>query len=128
MSEFCKLCAVTCYWMDPVKKDNHFISMPFPSSYHTSDTMIDVPWQYNNSKYIRLVSTSPEMISLLILMTYSRNITALYLGSTKTLNPDHTKIRRSMTAQCKAHAKCLWLQIQHSATDKTISTYVQYYR
>ena len=109
MSEFCKECAVTCYWMDPVKKDNHFISMPFPSSYHSSDAMIDVPWKYQNSKYVR-------------------NITALYLGSTKTLNPDHTKIRRSMTAQCKAHPKCEWLQIAHSSTDGTISQFVQFYR
>jgi hypothetical protein len=109
MSEFCKHCAITCYWMDPTKKDNHFISMPFPSSYHSSDTMTDIPWAFDNHKF-------------------ERNITALYLGSTKTLNPDHTKIRRSMTAQCKAHPKCEWLQIAHSSTDSTISTFVQSYR
>jgi hypothetical protein len=34
MSVWCKRCVVTCYWMDPTLVDNHFVSIPFPSSYH----------------------------------------------------------------------------------------------
>lgn len=120
MSEFCKNCAITCYWMDPVKKDNHFISMPFPSSYHSSDAMIDIPWAIDSSSSNNNNNNNNGK--------YKRNITALYLGSTKTLNPDHTKIRRSMAAQCKGHDQCQWLQIAHSSTDSTISEFVQYYR
>ena len=34
MKDVCAKCTITCYWMDPTKKENNFVSLPFPSSYH----------------------------------------------------------------------------------------------
>jgi hypothetical protein len=79
--------------MDSTKKESRFISVPFPSGYHWWDGMKNVPW---------LLSPPSQ-----------RNLTAVYLGSTKTLNPTHTKIRRAMTAQCNVSSECHWVQISH---------------
>ena len=60
-------CTFTCYWMDATKKDNKFISVPFPSAFHWWDGIKNLPWDLQ--------------------LALHRNHTAVYLGSTKTLNP-----------------------------------------
>eukprot|EP00602_Paraphysomonas_sp_CaronLab_P005410 CAMPEP_0185021362 /NCGR_PEP_ID=MMETSP1103-20130426/4054_1 /TAXON_ID=36769 /ORGANISM="Paraphysomonas bandaiensis, Strain Caron Lab Isolate" /LENGTH=455 /DNA_ID=CAMNT_0027552847 /DNA_START=102 /DNA_END=1466 /DNA_ORIENTATION=+ len=107
LAKFCKHCATTCYWMDPVTPMN-FMSVPFPSSYHWWDGIKTIPWDD---------STASE-----------RTIPALYIGATQTLNPDHTKIRRAMAAQCQAHANCTWLQISHSSMDNSLKDFISSYR
>ena len=88
MREICELCTFTCYWMDATKNNNKFVSVPFPSAYHYHDGIKNLPWSLDNRN--------------------NRNQTAMYLGGTQTLNPTHTKIRRSMTEQCKAEKDCFW--------------------
>eukprot|EP01038_Epipyxis_sp_PR26KG_P010631 gene10631-14276_t len=108
MKEYCSLCTFTCYWMDPTKKDNRFVSIPFPSGYHWWDGMKNIPWDVSRSNH--------------------RNLTAVYLGSTQTLNPYHTKIRRAMTAQCNTSSECHWLQIAHSSKDSSIADFLSIYK
>ena len=108
LGKHCSLCGISCYWMDPVKVDNNFISSPFPSSYHWWDGIKELPWDV---KYAPL-----------------RNLTAVYLGGTHTLNPDHTKIRRAMAQQCRNHPQCKWLQISHSSTDASLVDLIRTYR
>ena len=110
MHSFCRHCTFTCYWMDPHKVDNRFVSVPFPSAYHYHDEIKTIPWA------VRPVE--------------DRNLTVVYLGSTQTLTPPHTKIRRAMVIQCEAHAskQCRWLQIKHSSKDNSISKYLTIYK
>lgn len=108
MKDFCGKCTITCYWMDATKADSRFVSVPFPSGYHWWDGIKHLPWD---------VRYAPQ-----------RNLTAVYLGSTQTLNPTHTKIRRAMTAQCNASAECHWLQISHSSKDTNIVDLLSVYK
>ena len=55
-------------------------------------------------------------------------MTAVYLGSTQTLNPTHTKIRRAMTAQCNTSTECHWLKIDHSSKDTNIVDFLSIYK
>lgn len=108
MKDFCSRCTFTCYWMDSSKVDNRFISVPFPSGYHWWDGIKNLPWDISNAN--------------------SRNMTAVYLGSTQTLNPAHTKIRRAMTAQCNSSSDCHWMQIAHTSKDTSIGDYLSVYK
>lgn len=110
MRDTCGNCAFTCYWMDSTKGDSRFISVPFPSGYHWSESMVDIPWLANN-----------QTRSI-------RNMTAVYLGSTQTLNPAHTKIRRAMTSQCTESKHCHWMQIGHSSIDNNLADFLTIYR
>jgi len=108
MMHFCSKCTITCYWMDATKADNRFISVPFPAAYHWWDGIKHVPWD---------LALAPQ-----------RNLTAVYLGSTQTLNPTHTKIRRAMTSQCNASTECHWMRISHSSKDDSIAEYLSIYK
>jgi xyloglucan galactosyltransferase MUR3 len=106
---WCKECAVTCYWMDPTIQNNHFVSVPFPSSYHWRDGIKTVPWDDSRAS--------------------ERNKTVVYLGGTQTLNPDHTKIRRAMAEQCQRSPDfCTWTKIAHSSTDSALKSAILVYR
>ena len=108
MKEACAKCTMTCYWMDPTKQDNRFISMPFPAAYHWWDGIKNIPWDLSLSNH--------------------RNLTVVYLGSTQTLNPYHTKIRKAMAAQCEAHSECHWLKLGHSSIDNSIGDLLSVYK
>ena len=58
----------------------------------------------------------------------ARNYTVVYLGSTKTLNPAHTKIRRAMVAQCGGSKECHWLPLTHTSIDNSIAGLLSIYR
>ena len=105
---FCAKCTFTCYWMNYTKVDNNFVSVPFPSAYHWWDGIKHLPWA---------LSQVPQ-----------RNMTAVYVGSTLTITPDHTKIRRAMTAQCVVRDQCYWMKIFHSSTDHRIGDFLSVYR
>lgn len=108
MQHFCAKCSFTSYWMDPTKAENRFISTPFPSAYHWWDGIKNLPWDLSLSN--------------------KRNFTAVYLGSTQTLNPYHTKIRRAMANQCNQSSECHWLRISHSSVDSTIADLLSVYK
>lgn len=108
MKDFCAKCTITCYWMDATKADSRFVSVPFPSGYHWWDGIKNLPWD---------LSLAPQ-----------RNLTAVYLGSTQTLNPTHTKIRRAMTAQCETSSECHWFKIAHSSKDTSIADFLSIYK
>ena len=108
MMTFCKHCTFTCYWMDPHKVENRFISVPFPSAYHWWDGIKNVPWDSRRA--------------------HERNLTVVYLGSTQTLTPPHTKIRRAMVAQCQKSQYCEWLQLKHTSKDTSISDFLSVYK
>ena len=88
--------------------DNKFISVPFPSAYHYWDGIKSLPWD---------LAHAPD-----------RNYTVVYLGSLKTLNPLHTKIRRAMAEQCQESSHCHWLKIEHSSVDKAIVSLISVYK
>lgn len=142
MGNLCKLCGITSYWMDPVLPDNHFVSIPFPSSYHWSDQMTDCPWK-------RIPADSTARGASSGTLSKKRIHFISYLGGTQTLNPEHTKIRREMARQCldspnqtfpllsstdsssdgkQPKKLCNWIQLSHSSTDKMLATSVQVYR
>ncbi len=108
MRDFCAKCSFTSYWMDSTKPESRFVSVPFPAAYHWRDGIQHVPWD----------------------ITYAsqRHLLAVYLGSTQTLNPAHTKIRRAMTTQCNASASCTWTQIAHSSKDSSIADALTIYQ
>lgn len=108
MRDFCGKCTFTCYWMDSTKPESRFISLPFPSAYHWWDGIKNLPWDLGNAPL--------------------RNLTAVYLGSTQTLNPAHTKIRRAMTNQCNVSTECHWKQIAHTSKDSHIGNYLEVYK
>jgi hypothetical protein len=108
MKDYCAKCTITCYWMDPTKSDNRFVSMPFPSAYHWWNGIKNVPWDIRNHN--------------------KRNLTAVYLGSTQTLNPVHTKIRRAMANQCNVSSECHWLKLAHSSIDNSIGDFLSVYK
>lgn len=108
MKNYCAKCTITCYWMDPTKAENRFISMPFPSGYHWWDGIKNLPWDVSRAD--------------------QRNLTAVYLGSTQTLNPTHTKIRRAMAAQCNVSSECHWLRLAHSSIDNQIADLLSVYK
>ena len=156
MRNFCEKCTFTCYWMDPTKADNRFVSIPFPSGYHWWDGIKELPWEVGSnsnpeSADSRVESANDQgssaeqrgqgrsvgggggggdlrLNSSMRSNSYIRNLTAVYLGSTQTLNPAHTKIRRAMTAQCNVSSECHWKQIAHSSTDSTIADLLSTYR
>ena len=136
MTGICARCTFTCYWMDGWKAQNNFISIPFPSAFHWSENMTDIPWSLPPRRLHNDTSFSP-LTPLLSSLTPSsvgsqprfvRNNTVVYLGSTKTLNPDHTKIRRAMVVECQQHTNCSWKQIQHSSKDSSIGELLTTYR
>ena len=108
MKDFCSKCTITCYWMDATKPDSRFVSLPFPSGYHWWDGIKHLPWDLSLSS--------------------QRNITAIYIGSTQTLNPTHTKIRRAMTNQCNQSTECSWYQIGHNSKDVNIAEFLSLYK
>jgi hypothetical protein len=108
MKTFCGKCTITCYWMDATKPDSRFVSVPFPSGYHWWDGIKNLPWDR---------ALAPQ-----------RNLTAVYIGSTQTLNPTHTKIRRAMTAQCNTSSECHWFKIGHSSKDTSIADFLSLYK
>ena len=157
MRNFCEKCTFTCYWMDPTKADNRFVSIPFPSGYHWWDGIKEVPWHVipspesgvsdaveGNATHLVAGKRAtlgqevdgvrgegrdlPKLKNSLKANGYVRNLTAVYLGSTQTLNPAHTKIRRAMTAQCNTSTECHWKQIAHSSTDNNIADLLSIYR
>ena len=154
MRNFCEKCTFTCYWMDPTKADNRFVSIPFPSGYHWWEGIKELPWGViptsdngvpdpleemagdNHQVVDKKATQEPPVVEgelprLNISMRgngYVRNLTAVYLGSTQTLNPAHTKIRRAMTAQCNISTECHWKQIAHSSTDNNIADLLSIYR
>lgn len=108
MMQDCAKCTLSCYWMDHTKAENRFVSMPFPAAYHYWDGIKNLPW-----------NTS---------LASQRNMTAVYLGSTLTLNPWHTKIRRAMAAQCNVSVHCHWKKIAHSSIDNSIGDLLSVYK
>ncbi len=110
MKVFCAKCSLSCYWMDKSKANNRFISIPFPAAYHWWDGIKNLPW-----------AVTPET-------QRQRNLTAVYLGSTQTLNPIHTKIRRAVTDQCNASTHCEWVRLAHTSIDQSIGDYLSIYR
>lgn len=110
MKDFCKRCTITCYWMDPSIREHRFISVPFPSAYHWHDDIKNLPWEVSDTR-------AKERVTM-----------ATYLGSTQTLNPFHTKIRRSMAKQCEESKHCKWLQIAHTSKDSSIGDYLSVYK
>jgi hypothetical protein len=52
----------------------------------------------------------------------------VYLGSTKTLNPAHTKIRRAMAALCEEDRDCTWAKIGHNSKDTNLADFLTIYR
>ncbi|RYG64523.1 hypothetical protein EON64_13805 [archaeon] len=109
MKEFCARCTLTCYWMDATKAENRFVSLPFPASYHWHPAIRRLPWD-----------PSPTRAA-------ARNLTAVYLGSTQTLNPTHTKIRRAMAAQCNVSRDCHLFRILHSSIDTQLGDLLSLY-
>jgi hypothetical protein len=108
MRSTCERCTFSCYWMDPTRAENKFVAMPFPAAYHYWDGIQRLPWDSSRAE--------------------ERNLTAVYLGSTLTLNPWHTKIRRAMAAQCNSTTDCHWLKIAHSSIDNTIGDLLSVYK
>jgi hypothetical protein len=103
INRFCKLCTFTCYWMNYTQIDNRFVSIPFPSGYHWRDGIKNIPWDVQNAP--------------------NRNLTAVYIGSTRTITDAHTKIRQAMCRQCAVKNKCHWMKIFHSSTGIKLSQY-----
>lgn len=110
MKDFCRKCTITCYWMDPSIPEHRFISVPFPGAYHWHDNIKNIPWDTTDAALA------------------ARKTLAVYLGSTHTLNPYHTKIRRAMAKQCEDHENCEWMQIAHSSKDMSIGDFLSVYR
>jgi len=108
INRFCKLCTFTCYWMNYTQIDNRFVSIPFPSGYHWRDGIKNIPWDVQNGP--------------------NRNLTAVYIGSTRTITDAHTKIRQAITKQCTVRKKCHWMKIFHSSTDHRIGDLLSVYR
>lgn len=105
MERFCANCTITSYWMHPRQRGRHFVSLPFPSSFHYHDSLKSVPWTPGKE----------------------RPIFATYAGSEKTLNPDHTKIRRGTITQCKAYQRCSYLDLQHTSTESKVRVAISRY-
>jgi hypothetical protein len=108
MMRFCEHCTITCYWMDFTIKDNRFVSIPFPSGYHYWDGIKNLPWD---------TKLAPQ-----------RDHLAVYVGSTLTITPYHTKIRKTMTGQCDKKKNCHWLRIFHSSTDTRFVEFITIYK
>ena len=108
MMRFCEHCTITCYWMDYTIKDNRFVSIPFPSAYHFWDGIKNLPWD---------TKLAPQ-----------RSHLAVYVGSTLTITPYHTKIRKTMTGQCDKKRNCHWLKIFHSSTDTRFVEFITIYK
>ena len=61
MRDFCAKCSFTCYWMDPTKANNRFVSVPFPAAYHWWDGIKELPWvpQHGpDARYVRNMTGS----------------------------------------------------------------------
>lgn len=108
IKEFCSLCTITTYWMNYTKVDNRYVSIPFPSGYHWHDQIENIPWDVKNAP--------------------NRTMKAVYIGSTRTITPFHTKIRQAMTSQCRIRDSCHWLKIFHSSTDNRIGDLLSVYK
>lgn len=108
MMRFCEKCTFTCYWMNYTLTDNRFVSIPFPSAYHWWNGIKNIPWDIANAS--------------------NRTLKAVYVGSTLTITPYHTKIRRAMTGQCKQEKGCHWSKIFHSSTDTRFVDFVTIYK
>lgn len=105
MQRFCANCTLTSYWMHPRQRGEKFISIPFPSSFHYHEALKVLPWTAGRE----------------------RPLFAVYAGSDITLNPDHTKIRKSVIAMCSAHANCTHITLRHSSTESKVQTVVLTY-
>jgi hypothetical protein len=156
MKDFCGKCTFTCYWMDSNRPESRFVSLPFPSAYHWWDGIKNIPWSMSNnigSSYnlhsvnaynassgdyrnitqhsdLNAMYNESETTSHIphIKPNNYRNLTAVYLGSTQTLNPAHTKVRRAMTTQCNASTECHWKQIAHTSIDNKIGDFLEIYK
>ena len=95
MRDFCAKCAFTCYWMDPTKADNRFVSVPFPSGYHWWDGIKELPWAVPG----RDQDGGPGA-------RYTRNLTAVYLGS--------TQVRRMIGTAGAAHVQLVIHLMSHA--------------
>ena len=115
---FCSKCLFTCYWQDPAppnaKNTGRFVSLPFPSSYHYWPGITNLPWAVSQSSVLH------------------RNVTAIFLGSTQTLTPPHTRIRKAIVEQCKQQKQytstCHYQSITHSSVDSNIADLLEIYK
>jgi len=108
MRKFCEKCTITCYWMDYAIQDNRYVSIPFPSGYHYHDDIKKLPWDTRTAAL--------------------RDSLAVYIGSTLTITPYHTAIRKTMTAQCDRKKNCHWMRIFHSSTDTRFVDFMTVYK
>lgn len=110
ITNICKLCTFTCYWMNYTMSNNKYISLPYPSSYHWFDNIQTLPWLSKST-------------------TEQRHHKVIYLGSIKTnqrygLN---TKIRRAIAHECQAHTDCTHIQTQHQSVDSRVKNSLHEY-
>lgn len=75
----------TAYQYDPT-----WISVPYPSSFHFWEYSTNIPWK-----------VSPDILR--------RNITAVFVGGTKTINKISKALRARLHVQCSKHPSCIWL-------------------
>ncbi|CAM9340148.1 unnamed protein product, partial [Ectocarpus fasciculatus] len=108
MERFCANCTLTSYWMHPRQRGHHFVSLPFPSSFHFHDALRTIPW-----------TAGPAA---------DRPIFSVYAGSVQTLTPDHTKVRRAVVEQCQKYSRCTHLDLGHTSTDSRVMTAVSTYK
>lgn len=102
-SKLCSILDTRCY------SGNRFVSIPFPSAFHWWEGIEHLPWAVHpqhNKSISPFASPTGSFASDSILpppptptpkepdsATSAKQYFAVYLGSTQTLNPAHTKIR-----------------------------------
>ena len=93
----------SAYTYDPT-----WVSIPYPSSFHYFDGILDIPWKYRANS--------------------TRNVTAVFVGGGKTTNLQAKLLRERLRRQCEPRANCEWIATGKDRAHVNLSTALSMYR
>jgi hypothetical protein len=97
--QICQNCTTVTIETSPTKTAikgrtrKHWYAAPYPSSFHWHEHIKRLPWEEDGE----------------------RHLTALFIGSLKTSQPNSNRLRQMLFSQC-VEPQCKWVRTAHSCT------------
>jgi hypothetical protein len=107
--QICQNCSVITIETSPTntairgRSRKYWIAAPYPSSYHWYEGIKELPW--------KTTEKSPK-----------RTLTALFIGSVKTSQPNSNDLRKKLYNQCTQSNDCNWIKTAHSCSGVSQAT------
>ena len=114
----CQNCTVLTIETSPTKTAipgrtrKHWYAVPYPSSFHWHERIIQLPWLNTNSRDVKPSSGQWEMLPRM----NQRYILSLFIGSTAPSQPSSKRLRVILQKQCTEDltSSCHWYETAHA--------------